>query len=75
MSIRNGLSEIHPAPTVRLIDDGSLDTVVSVNGKEIRYDQEFASQFRNKRTGGITLKGWKELEKQAKEDYYSMGDE
>jgi len=59
-------------PSVRLIDDGSLDTVVSVNGKEIRYDQEFAAQFRNKKTGGLTEKGWRLLKKQAIDDAEMM---
>jgi hypothetical protein len=57
---------------VTLVDDGSLDTVVSVDGTEMRYDQEFAEQFRNKKTGAITEKGWKELEKQAIDDYEEM---
>ena len=55
-------------PVVTLEDDGSLDTVISVNGKTIRYDPEYASQFRNKRTGAITEKGWGELKAQAIED-------
>ena len=54
---------------VKLIDDGSLDTVVEVNGKQIRYDTEFGSQFRNKKTGGITKKGWEELKEQAIKDF------
>ena len=32
-----------------------------VTGQDSRYDTEFASQFRNKKTGAITEKGWKEL--------------
>ena len=54
--------------SVSLGDDGSLDTIVYVNGKEMRYETEFASQFRNKK-GEITNKGWKELKKQAIDDY------
>jgi hypothetical protein len=56
---------------VSLGDDGSLDTIIYVNGKEIRYDTEFASQFRNHKTGAITEKGWKELKKQAISDFES----
>ena len=54
---------------VSLSDDGTLDTVIIVNGQELRYDQEFASQFRNKKTGDFTKKGWEELKKIAIEDY------
>ncbi len=30
-----------------LEDDGTLDTVVSVNGREFRYDCEFAADYRD----------------------------
>jgi hypothetical protein len=53
---------------VWLEDDGTMDTVVSVKGKEIRYDPEFASQFRDKK-GIITEKGWEKLKEQALKDY------
>jgi hypothetical protein len=66
------IPNISRLPDVQLIDDGSLDTVVSVNGEEIRYDQEFGSQFRDRKTGGITRSGWKKLKEQAIEDYDNM---
>jgi hypothetical protein len=53
---------------VYLGDDGSLDTIVSVEGHDIRFDSEYASQFRNKK-GEMTKAGWKRL-KQAAIDAY-----
>ena len=32
---------------VYLEDDCTMDTVISVNGKEFRYDCEFAADYRN----------------------------
>lgn len=55
---------------IGLVDDGTLDTVVSVNGTELRYSQDFASEFRDD-TGGFTRQGWKELREIAIEDYLS----
>lgn len=45
---------------VYLCDDGTLDTVISVDGQEHRFDGEYASQYRNK-NGIMTKKGLKEL--------------
>jgi len=45
---------------VFLIDDGSLDTVIEINGKIFRFDSEYASIYRNK-DGEMTEKGLKEL--------------
>ena len=45
---------------VFLCDDGTLDTVISVDGKEHRFDGEYASQFR-KRDGSMTAKGLRAL--------------
>ena len=49
-----------------LLDDGSLDTVISIDGKEIRLDSEYASQYRDE-DGTMTEKGfiklcWEEIE-------------
>jgi hypothetical protein len=41
-------------------DDGTLDTVIIVDGKEYRFDTEFASQYRTK-SGKMTKKGFVEL--------------
>jgi len=45
---------------VFLVDDGSTDTVIDVNGKEFRFDSEFASMWRNEE-GELTEEGLKEL--------------
>jgi hypothetical protein len=41
-------------------DDGTLDTVIIVNGHEFRFDAEYAAYFRNSH-GAMTKKGFKEL--------------
>jgi len=64
-------SESKKEYNVYLEDDGTLDTVVSVNGKDIRFDTEFASQFRN-RKGEITKKGWEQLKEEAINAYEDM---
>lgn len=48
---------------VKLCDDGSLDTVIEVDGKEHRFSTEFASQYR-KKDGSMTIKGLFELAKE-----------
>jgi hypothetical protein len=58
-----------PKYDVQLGDDGTLDTLVYVNGKPIRFDMEFASMFRNKKTGAITERGWRQLKKEAIDAY------
>jgi len=45
---------------VFLIDDGSLDTVIEINGKIFRFDSEYASIYRNK-SGEMTEEGLREL--------------
>jgi|TARA_R100000093_G_scaffold67612_1_gene39047 major membrane immunogen (membrane-anchored lipoprotein) len=45
---------------VYLIDDGSLDTVIEINGKNYRFDSEYVSIYRDK-NGVMTEKGLKEL--------------
>lgn len=46
---------------VYLEDDGTMDTVISINGKEFRFDAEFASMFRDPDTGAMTEEGLEEL--------------
>ena len=41
-------------------DDGTLDTIIVVNGREFRFDTEYASHYRMK-SGEMTTKGLKEL--------------
>lgn len=43
-----------------LVDDGSLDTVIEINGRDFRFDSEYASIYRDK-NGVMTEKGLKEL--------------
>ena len=45
---------------VFLGDDGTLDTVISVDGEDHRFDGEYASQYR-KRDGSMTAKGLRAL--------------
>lgn len=57
---------------VFLVDDGTLDTVISINGHEVRYDQEYASSFRD-RHGTMKKSGLKKLALEAlEEDYYNI---
>ena len=43
-----------------LVDDGTLDTVISIDGKEYRLDAEYTSQFRHD-SGAMTDEGFAEL--------------
>jgi len=45
---------------VYLVDDGTIDTVIDVNGKEFRFDSEFASFWRDE-DGTLSEEGLKEL--------------
>jgi len=45
---------------VYLIDDGSLDTVIEINGRDFRFDSEYASIYRDK-DGVMTEEGLREL--------------
>ena len=45
---------------VFLIDDGSLDTIISIDGKEFRFSSEYAEIYRDKE-GYITEEGLREL--------------
>ena len=51
-----------------LIDDGTLDTVIEIDGTEHRFDGEFANQYRDK-NGTMMEEGFIELVKSAIEDY------
>ena len=56
---------------VCLEDDGTLDTVLSVNGNEIRFSTEYASEFRDE-SGIMTTDGLNELAHEAI-DVYEQG--
>jgi len=45
---------------IELIDDGSLDTIISIDGKEFRFSSEYAEIYRDKE-GYITKEGLREL--------------
>lgn len=45
---------------VHLVDDGTLDTVLELNGREVRYDQEYAALFREK-DGTLSNDGMRRL--------------
>ena len=40
-----------------LVDDGTMDTVISIDGEEVRFDCEYCSQFRDD-TGAMTDEGF-----------------
>jgi len=46
---------------VELVDDGTLDTVIAINGQEYRFDQDFASMWRDEATGELSKDGLTEL--------------
>ena len=48
---------------IELIDDGTLDTVISINEKEFRFSSEYAEIYRNAE-GYMTEEGLRELEKE-----------
>tara|TARA_Y100000031_G_scaffold98392_1_gene107748 strand:+ start:147 stop:380 length:234 start_codon:yes stop_codon:yes gene_type:complete len=50
-----------------LVDDGTLDTVIEIDGTEHRFDGEFANQYRDK-NGTMTEKGFIELCKECIEE-------
>ena len=52
---------------VDLEDDGTMDTVISVDGKETRYDGEYASSGRD-RDGAMTARGLRALAVEAIDD-------
>ena len=43
-----------------LVDDGTLDTVIEIDGTEHRFDGDYTSFYRDK-NGAMTEKGLKEL--------------
>lgn len=45
---------------IELIDDGTLDTVISINNKEFRFSSEYAEIYRDKE-GYMTEDGLREL--------------
>ena len=52
---------------VWLGDDGTLDTLITVNGQEFRFDGEYASQYRT-RDGAMTARGLRALALECVED-------
>ncbi len=54
-----------------LIDDGTLDTVIGTPLGELRYDTEFACDWRDKKTGELDLDRFvKEIVEYDYEDLY-----
>jgi len=51
-----------------LVDDGTLDTVIEIDGTEHRFDGDYTSFYRDK-NGAMTEKGFIELCKKCIEDY------
>jgi len=45
---------------VQLVDDGTMDTVIDISGREFRFDAEFASYWRDE-DGSMTEEGLKQL--------------
>ncbi|MHA2099649.1 MAG: hypothetical protein ACW99A_13315 [Candidatus Kariarchaeaceae archaeon] len=43
-----------------LVDDGTLDTVISIDGVEHRFDMEYAAQYRDE-NGAMTTEGFEDL--------------
>lgn len=52
---------------VWLGDDGTLDTVIDVDGIEVRFSGEYASTYRRK-DGSMTARGLRELAMEACND-------
>lgn len=40
---------------VQLVDDGTMDTVISVDGEWLRYSQDFAMEYRDEKTGELNF--------------------
>ena len=51
-------------------DDGTLDTVIVVDGHEFRFSQEYASHCRDQDTGAMTDDGFVELARECIEDLW-----
>ena len=52
---------------VYLGDDGTMDTVVTIDGREFRFDCEYASSCRRS-NGEMTLLGLRTLAKECEDD-------
>jgi hypothetical protein len=55
---------------VSLSDDGTLDTVVEINGKEYRYSD--TSKYRD-RNGDFSDESWRNFAEMVLEDYFDEG--
>ncbi len=52
------------AYSVLLLDDGTMDTVISVDGIEHRFDGDYASEYRDE-DGAMTVEGLEALGRDA----------
>ena len=55
-------------------DDGTLDTVIIVNGREVTFGQEWAGPYRDPDTGELTTEGFVELCQDCFEDLWQFED-
>ena len=53
---------------VDLVDDGTLDTVISINGREFRFDCEYAAEYRDEETGELGEESLEVLASEALDD-------
>jgi len=53
---------------IDLVDDGSLDTVIKVDGSESRFSGQYVAHYRNK-NGVLTKEDFLELADEAIEEY------
>ena len=65
MDIKHGCGKVHEA---WLCDDGTLDTVISVDGHEVRYDGDYAAEVARDQHGCIKRKGLRRLAIEACDD-------
>lgn len=57
MKVKHGCGKTHE---VYLCDDGTMDTVIEVDGSEIRYDCDYAASYRSD-DGAMTREGLRSL--------------
>jgi len=53
---------------VKLGDDGTLDTVLWIDGCEHRYSQDFGAEYRHQ-DGSISGQAWKSLARECLDDH------
>ena len=54
-----------------LVDDGTMDTVISIEGQEFRFDSEYASEYRDD-DGAMTTDGFFALVEITLDDCWDM---